>query len=100
MLLPSVSATTDGRNSIKDMVLCSYVSWAKEAGGISAARNAYKRIIHSLYPTYGFYQTCIAIEKTEQDSEPVEYLYEMATRLKDHKAGKIRKLSPKMGRSD
>ncbi|KAI8140633.1 U3 small nucleolar RNA-associated protein 6-domain-containing protein [Fennellomyces sp. T-0311] len=85
MLLPSVSVATDERNNVKDMVLCSYVRWAKEAGGISAARTVYKKIIQNLYPTYGFYQTCIDIEKGEQGSEALEHLYEMATRLNEHK---------------
>ncbi|KAI9488103.1 U3 small nucleolar RNA-associated protein 6-domain-containing protein [Zychaea mexicana] len=86
MLLPSLStAAPDDRNRIKDLVLCSYVRWSKEAKGVVGARAVYKRIIQSLYPTYGFYQTCLAIEKEEQDSEPVEYLYEMATRLDNHK---------------
>ena len=88
MLLPSLSAGPDDRTRIKDLVLCSYVDWAKEAKGIAGARTSYKKIIQNFYPTYGFYQKCLSLEKEGNDSNSVEYLYEMATRLNNHKEGK------------
>ncbi|KAG2226811.1 hypothetical protein INT45_005776, partial [Circinella minor] len=85
MLLPSLSTGPDDRSQIKDLVLCSYIDWAKKAKGILGARIVYKKIIQNFYPTYGFYQKCLSIEKEENDSNSVEYLYEMATRLNNHK---------------
>ncbi|KAI9270412.1 hypothetical protein BDA99DRAFT_319483 [Phascolomyces articulosus] len=86
LLLPSLSTDDDDRNRIKDLVLCSYVDWELEAKGIVAARSVYKKIIQNFYPTYRFYQKCLTIEEEQHDNnEAVEYLYEMATRLHQHK---------------
>ncbi|KAI8333464.1 U3 small nucleolar RNA-associated protein 6-domain-containing protein [Chlamydoabsidia padenii] len=89
-LLPSVTMATEDRNRVKDLILSSYVKWSGEVDGINGARTAYKKVIKGLYPTFTFYKSCLEIENTlgqkNKDSQSnVEFLFEMATRMDDHK---------------
>jgi U3 small nucleolar RNA-associated protein 6 len=93
VLLPSVTATSSDRNSIKDILQSSYVEWAAESKGIDYARTIYKIVIKSFYPTYSFFMKCIEIENQFGDAksgqENVEYLYDRTTRLEHDKQGKL-----------
>ncbi|KAI7868170.1 U3 small nucleolar RNA-associated protein 6-domain-containing protein [Spinellus fusiger] len=90
LLLPSVTESTKDRNTIKDLILSSHVQWAFEAYAIQGARTTYKKIIKTMYPTFAFYKTCLAIEEehsklTNSVSGEAEYLYDMATRIETDK---------------
>ncbi|KAI7893137.1 U3 small nucleolar RNA-associated protein 6-domain-containing protein [Mucor mucedo] len=90
-LLPSVTSASADRNSIKELLQSSYVTWAAQSQGIDAARSVYKKIIRNFYPTHPFFLTCIGIENEFGDAKTgpafVEYLYERATRLPEDKEG-------------
>lgn len=90
MLLPSLTVSTKERDLSKDLILSSYVRWSLDAGGIASARTTYRKIIQNFYPTYAFYKTCLEIEREHGDekNDHIEYVYEMASRLPNHKEGK------------
>jgi U3 small nucleolar RNA-associated protein 6 len=92
-LLPSVSASTNDRNKIKDMLQTSYVTWAAETQGIQKAREVYKKIMLHCYPTRAFFNKCVEAEGLygkgdSQGQASVEDLYDRLTRLEEDKEGK------------
>ncbi|KAH8555222.1 U3 small nucleolar RNA-associated protein 6-domain-containing protein [Umbelopsis sp. PMI_123] len=88
-LLPSVVESTAERDAIKDYVLGSYVVLTARIAGIKKARDTYKRLINSSFPTLAFYKACLQIEgeygKGKTSVSQSQYLYEMALRLNDDK---------------
>lgn len=92
-LLPSVSASSNDRNEIKDVLQSSYVTWAAETKGIERAREVYKKIVLHCYPTRAFFSKAIEVEAHHgqgdaQGQASVEYLYDRLTRLEEDKEGR------------
>ncbi|KAI9485221.1 MAG: hypothetical protein EXX96DRAFT_544311 [Benjaminiella poitrasii] len=90
LLLPSVTSESSDRNNIKEVLQVSYIVWAAQSQGIEAARNVYKKIIKSSYPTYAFFMKCIEVENkhgsgNKAGQESVEYLYDRITSLQENK---------------
>jgi hypothetical protein len=85
--------STAERDAIKDYVLGSYVVLTARIAGIKKARDTYKRLINSSFPTLAFYKACLQIEgeygKGKTSVSQSQYLYEMALRLNDDKEGKV-----------
>ncbi|GAB5585659.1 U3 snoRNP protein [Umbelopsis nana] len=88
-LLPSLVESTADRNAIKDYVLGSYVVMSARISGIKRARDTYKRLINSSFPTLGFYKACLQVEeeygKGSSAVNQSQHLYEMALRLNTDK---------------
>ncbi|CAM0143018.1 U3 snoRNP protein [Umbelopsis sp. WA50703] len=84
-LLPSLVESTAERNRIKDYVLGSYVMLSAKISGIKKARETYKKLINTSFPTLAFYKACLQLEEehnlSQSSSTQSQYLYEMALRL-------------------
>ncbi|ORX93777.1 hypothetical protein K493DRAFT_284390 [Basidiobolus meristosporus CBS 931.73] len=71
---------------VKEYVQSEYIKWVNECGGISKAREVYKRLSKQLSLTAGFFKQCIELEESQdsaQNQKQLQWLFEQAIHAND-----------------